>query len=1018
MRLLSLRAARFGALVGRDFELDGRAFVLEGPNEAGKSSFHAAVETVLYGFKPATREAHPYARWDDGARALELSAVVELESGARLFVERRLTSSGAARITPLDREPSGAFGRNDALAELQAIPRELFRAVYSLTANDALEPTDEGLRDLVDELLLGSTERVGARPLRALLAELAEERAKLWRPDQRGTPRDRALQEELHTLRRALRDASAAQRALAVDEQKLHEVRIELRRLVAERTAIVDELEARSVLCELVRIDRATLEMARIDLSGFAPLDDGFGASDVGSSASASAARVMLEDPTVLARQDEELSAEVDAFRAQLGTPEKPGPQHGPELESAHIAGNAPANYAAWERLETLAPRIEHLAAEEAEARSEQAEHTRLAGEAEASCARAIEYAAGRAPLLAEAMTAAWPLRGAASGRRTGARRSGIGADSLGRDSLGAGTLDAGTLDAGTLDAGAVGAGTLGPGGVGPSGAGSSGIGPSARGSGALESSAQDRGTPDPFAAAPLEAARSAAVAWRAEQEERTNEALAARGSHGVAFALGGLATLVLGGAAADLWPPTVAPYALPSGIAAACAAALVVLARGRTAERRRRASERVPKPLRELGRRLGLDETCTVRPDTLLEALSDLDEAREAWRTAQHQLGESERVKARVEARRHRWVRLAEAAGIAAATELPAEAIPAALRRALDAARSSAAAALERARVRAQQLELLRQRAAAMQAVRARRSALEAALQRALPHVLDPGEAFRVLRALSRERATLEGERSQLARHPRFAELQRDPRRADPAAHGLEDRARDAELAARRDALQEELAAHHRTEGELVERLRSAAPADPGELRARITACEAELVDVRRRHDRLALVERALRLGERRHRIEHQPDVLRAASEHLARITGSRYTRLDYPDPERRVLVVHSTDLGAEVPVGPPLSRGVREQVHLCLRLGTLEHLDRGREPLPLVLDEALVHWDPARRAALYPTLRALTDRRQVILLTCQPELAQEAVELLGARHVRLARAPETPWPTADRIG
>jgi uncharacterized protein YhaN len=82
---------------------------------------------------------------------------------------------------------------------------------------------------------------------------------------------------------------------------------------------------------------------------------------------------------------------------------------------------------------------------------------------------------------------------------------------------------------------------------------------------------------------------------------------------------------------------------------------------------------------------------------------------------------------------------------------------------------------------------------------------------------------------------------------------------------------------------------------------------------------------------------------------------------------------------------------------------------VHLSLRLGTLEHLDRGREPLPIGLDEALVHWDPERRAALYPTLRALTERRQVILLTCQPDHAQEIVRHLRARHVPLER-PAAP--------
>ena len=56
----------------------------------------------------------------------------------------------------------------------------------------------------------------------------------------------------------------------------------------------------------------------------------------------------------------------------------------------------------------------------------------------------------------------------------------------------------------------------------------------------------------------------------------------------------------------------------------------------------------------------------------------------------------------------------------------------------------------------------------------------------------------------------------------------------------------------------------------------------------------------------------------------------------------------------------------GESVPVGAPLSRGTREQIYLCLRLGTLDYLDRGRESLPLLLDEALVHWDAKRRQQL----------------------------------------------------
>ena len=65
MRIRALDVTRFGALSDRRFKLDRKAVVVYGPNEAGKSSFHAAIETALYGFSPANRDSHPYARWDE-----------------------------------------------------------------------------------------------------------------------------------------------------------------------------------------------------------------------------------------------------------------------------------------------------------------------------------------------------------------------------------------------------------------------------------------------------------------------------------------------------------------------------------------------------------------------------------------------------------------------------------------------------------------------------------------------------------------------------------------------------------------------------------------------------------------------------------------------------------------------------------------------------------------------------------------------------------------------------------------
>ena len=138
MRFESLRTVRFGALRDREFDLAAPILLVEGPNEAGKSCFHAALETILYGFDPASRDTHPYAVWETGAGDLHLEAQLITDSGDRLAVERVLQSAGTVR---LDRTGEGFHGPRSAsgnrpLPELDAIPRALFRAVYSLTSND------------------------------------------------------------------------------------------------------------------------------------------------------------------------------------------------------------------------------------------------------------------------------------------------------------------------------------------------------------------------------------------------------------------------------------------------------------------------------------------------------------------------------------------------------------------------------------------------------------------------------------------------------------------------------------------------------------------------------------------------------------------------------------------------------------------------------------------------------------------------------------------------------------------
>jgi uncharacterized protein YhaN len=100
----------------------------------------------------------------------------------------------------------------------------------------------------------------------------------------------------------------------------------------------------------------------------------------------------------------------------------------------------------------------------------------------------------------------------------------------------------------------------------------------------------------------------------------------------------------------------------------------------------------------------------------------------------------------------------------------------------------------------------------------------------------------------------------------------------------------------------------------------------------------------------------------------------------------------------------VTCADRAEPLAVRYPISRGTRDQIFLCLRLGLLDHLDEDRERLPLVLDDALLRMDDVRRPEVYRLLADAARRRQVFLLTCHASIAREAEVALKVRRIDLS--------------
>ena len=114
------------------------------------------------------------------------------------------------------------------------------------------------------------------------------------------------------------------------------------------------------------------------------------------------------------------------------------------------------------------------------------------------------------------------------------------------------------------------------------------------------------------------------------------------------------------------------------------------------------------------------------------------------------------------------------------------------------------------------------------------------------------------------------------------------------------------------------------------------------------------------------------------------QPAVLQAASLAFAAVTGGRYDRIAQ-DEHGTALVVIGRD-GRRKRVGGELSRGTTEQLYLSLRLGLAREFARRGTALPLVMDDVLVNFDPARAAAMAEELGTFAHGQQVLFFTCHP--------------------------------
>jgi uncharacterized protein YhaN len=161
------------------------------------------------------------------------------------------------------------------------------------------------------------------------------------------------------------------------------------------------------------------------------------------------------------------------------------------------------------------------------------------------------------------------------------------------------------------------------------------------------------------------------------------------------------------------------------------------------------------------------------------------------------------------------------------------------------------------------------------------------------------------------------------------------------------------------------------------------------------LAAAEEELRRVQELQDTLALTRQFLERAEEQVHRHMAPALAASVKQRLPELTAGRYTDVSV-DPV--TLKVEVCGPARRWRTAELLSYGTAEQIYLLLRIALTDHLTKGHDTCPLILDDVTVHADKTRTRDILELLLEIAEERQVILFTQEDEVAAWARDRLGA--------------------
>lgn len=233
MKIKGIQYKVFGKLEDIELIFGNTLNVVLGRNEAGKSTIFESIKTLIYGFRPTSRDKHPYTHWEKN----EIQFTGEIEEGMELFaIERSLKSVPKFN---LHHKASGSVQtfRNEALPSVKTVSEMLYESVFHLTA-EALGTFEKESWETIQEKLIFNYGTDYLVKTSEVISKLEQDINALWRRDKRGNPLINQIQAEINGLKLKRHEVAQEYDIAKSKMDRLEQIERNLEMLTKEKDAV------------------------------------------------------------------------------------------------------------------------------------------------------------------------------------------------------------------------------------------------------------------------------------------------------------------------------------------------------------------------------------------------------------------------------------------------------------------------------------------------------------------------------------------------------------------------------------------------------------------------------------------------------------------------------------------------------------------------------------------------------------------------------------------------------------